>query len=575
MPCNRIGDCLRGRDGNVAVMTALFMPLCAGLMALGVDFGHLALERRQLQTVADLASIAVASNLANAEQAAMAHLQDNGVDVVVKTPRGWIDASGQTYDEASVPPGLGRVTIEKGRYVADRSADVALRFTVGAQPHDGARVTVQKAGTLFFAGLFTTAPIMAATGTSAAQKQAGFSIGSRLASLDGGLLNAILSQMLGTTISLKAVDYRLLAAADVGATDLAQGLMKELSLTTATYEDLLDAEISVAQLLGGIARAPGLSSPAGALLRSLVGSLPKSGPTFKLSSLLDLGSKEPLRVQSGSGLQMKLGLLDLLQASAALASGGKLVSVETAAGLPGLGKVDLALAIGEPPVGTPPNRFGTLGDAVRTSQVRLAATVTIDGLAELAGIKIRLPLYLEVAHAEAKLADIQCHSRAPANATVILDAVPGVAELSIGDVDPTVLRNFGRTPRVTKARLVDSGLLSIDGIAQTDVGALKHRRLSFSPTEIAVGTTKTVSSDGMVTSATQSLLSTLEVDIRILFLSVGSPKLIQAALAKTLAAATPSLDALIDRLLATAGVRVGEADLRVTGVSCSPPVLVQ
>ncbi len=99
--------------------------------------------------------------------------------------------------------------------------------------------------------------------------------------------------------------------------------------------------------------------------------------------------------------------------------------------------------------------------------------------------------------------------------------------------------------------------------------------MSFSPTEIAVGTTKTVSSDGMVTSATQSLLSTLEVDIRILFLSVGSPKLIQAALAKTLAAATPSLDALIDRLLATAGVRVGEADLRVTGVSCSPPVLVQ
>ena len=86
---------------------------------------------------------------------------------------------------------------------------------------------------------------------------------------------------------------------------------------------------------------------------------------------------------------------------------------------------------------------------------------------------------------------------------------------------------------------------------------------------------KSVSTRDTLTSTTQSLLRNLDLDIKVLFLSLGSPKLVQIALADTLGAATPAIDTLLYNILLAVGVRVGEADVRVTGVNCLRPVLVQ
>ena len=47
------------------------------------------------------------------------------------------------------------------------------------------------------------------------------------------------------------------------------------------------------------------------------------------------------------------------------------------------------------------------------------------------------------------------------------------------------------------------------------------------------------------------------------------------AFSATLGAVTPTVDELLYNLLLVVGVRVGEADVRVTGVECRRPVLVQ
>ncbi|WP_162245267.1 pilus assembly protein TadG-related protein [Rhizobium sp. Leaf383] len=573
-----VSDLVSCNEGNIAVMSALALPACLGIVALAVDYGQLTLERRELQTVADLAAIAVASDMAHSDDAVLAHLKNNGLEMVFKTQQGWKTPKGVLLADTSVGASIGRVTVEKGRYAPDAALSPNARFKPTAQLADAVRVRVEQPGTLFFAGMFTTPPMLSATGTAAISKTAAFSIGSRLASLQGGLLNAILGKMLGAKLTFSAVDYRSLAAADIDVFRLTKGLATDLNLTAATYEEVLQAELTMPQLLSAVARYGGVAAGASGLVSELRRIVPPGGEKFTLGRFVDFGQKSRLRIDAKPGIAMKVGLLDLLQSSASLANGSNLVSVQTQAALPGLGTVDLDLAVGEPPVSAPPYRIGEPGQAVRTAQVRLAATIWIDGLAELLGTKIVLPLYVEVAHAEAKLADIQCHGGKPDNATVGIDAAPGVAEVSIGSVNTSAMKNFGSKPRVTRARLVDTPALAIDGMSSTTVGGTQIRRVTFSPSNIASGLTKSVSSTGLTTSATQSLITNLDlsVDVKLLLgLSLTPPKTLQAALAKTLGAVTPSLDALLDGVLATAGVRVGEADIQVTGVDCANPVLVQ
>ena len=44
------------RSGNVAITAGLTAPLFVGILALGVDYGYLTLQKRQLQQTADLAA---------------------------------------------------------------------------------------------------------------------------------------------------------------------------------------------------------------------------------------------------------------------------------------------------------------------------------------------------------------------------------------------------------------------------------------------------------------------------------------------------------------------------------------
>jgi uncharacterized membrane protein len=569
------GGIFTNTSGNIGISSALVLPLVVLSLGLGIDYGYLTLQKREMQGIADLTAIVAASDLPNVDNAALDHFKTNGLNLALETKGGLIGADGKVIPEDLSALKNGIVTIVKGRYVPDPALATGQRFIPNATPADAAQVSVEKQGTLHLAAMFSAPPTMSAMGTAASTKLAAFSIGSRLASLNGGILNQLLGQMLGTTISLKVMDYQALVDADINVQPFLKSVATRLNLTAATYDDVLKANLTMPQLLASMQAVQGLASTATSALKALETASRNNNKTFTLSQILNIDPKKGLSVDAGSNWSMKVSALDIVSAAAALANGKNQISLAAVAGLPGIASASVKLAIGEPPVATPAHRLGAPGSAVRTAQTRLAIEVNIDGLSLLAGLRIKLPIYVEVAYAEGRLADVRCYGSSNTNASVSIDAVPGVAEVAIGKVDPSVLSDFSDAARVEKARIVDSALLRIDGIAHVETKNLQPQRLTFSPSEVAANAVKTVSTKDILTSTTQTLLNNLDVDIQVLFLTLGNPKLVQAALAQTLGAVTPAVDTLLYNLLLAVGVRVGEADIRVTGVNCLQPVLVQ
>lgn len=567
----------RDKAGNIAISAAITMPLVVVSLALGVDYGHLTLQQRQLQNTADLAAIAAAGRLADPEKAALDYFILNNQDFAVRTQSGLLTADGEVpFDETSVYEDYGAYAeLTKGRYVPNPSQPVEARFQAGATPTDAIRVTMRQKGQIFFAGSFTEAPKLGATGTASADKLAAFSIGSRLASLNEGIVNALLGKLLGTTISLKAMDYQALVDADVNLLHVLDTLAIDLGVTAGTYSDLLETEITYGQFLGALGKATGLTPSVRTILNTLEKTLNRTQVKLKLEEILALGPLSENLIGQGNGLAVTTSVMDVISAAAVAGSGGKQIAVDLGATIPGLASVTLDIAIGEPPVGTPPTAVGAPGTIVRTAQTRVSLHVVVDGVAAIAGLKIDVPLYLEVAHAEGRLADIRCGGGSRSNGSVDVEVVPGVAAIGLGNVNQAAFENFGTTPRVTQANILTSTLIKISGKADINAGNLAKKTLTFSPSDIASGKIRSVSTKDTLTSLVTSLLKRLELEIKLGPLAIGTPTLIQAALADTLAVATKPLDTVLYNILLTLGVRIGEADVRVGGVACRNPVLVQ
>jgi uncharacterized membrane protein len=295
-----------------------------------------------------------------------------------------------------------------------------------------------------------------------------------------------------------------------------------------------------------------------------------------LAGLLDLGPAGRLALgEQPSGLSARTDALSLLTAAALLASGGRQVALDLGAALPGLLGATVELAIGEPPQHSAWFTVGAPGAVVRTAQTRLRVVVSVGGVPGVLGASVRLPLYLELAFAEGRLEDVACPSGRPDSLAVTIAARPGVADAWIGDVDPASLQSFAGKPAVQPARIASLPLIAVTGTAHAAVANPQPTPLRFSATDIAAGTTKSVSTHSFTGSLFASLLGDLTLDVSIVGIDLGLSGLVRGGVTSALATAAPSVDALVGTLLAALGVKVGEADLRVTGGSCGRAVLVQ
>jgi uncharacterized membrane protein len=588
--CNGIGRLARlmlsDRKANFTVMAALSAPVALALAAVAIDEASIYTERREAQAMVDLAAITAASNITNVNTAVVTTLTDNGMPGVV------VQASGQTIEPAA---GKTVVTVTPGRYVAS-GANVGQRFQASVTPYNAVRVTLKKIPARYFASSLIPTPVIGTQAIASMTPQATFSVGSRLASLNGGILNALLGGLLGSNISLSVMDYNALLSADVSVLSFVDGLATQLNLTGVSYSDVLASKATVGQIATAMANVPGLGNTAKVALQTIAS---KSTGTVQipLSHLVDLGSVGKLGLgQRPAGLGVDASALGMLTAAAGLANGSKQVDVALGATIPGVLSTTLAIAIGEPPQSSPWLAVGEAGTVVRTAQTRIKLLVTVGvGNPNLGGgislLSVKLPLNVEVAYAEAKLTDISCPT-GPDSLKVTIAAKPGIAAVNLAasdaDNSPTAFADFSNPQSFSDANIADVSLnllllkiplILVKGSAGADITNVSPTNLVFNKTEIAAKTIKTTPTRDITQTLTTSLVDKLSLSVNalgILGLDItallGTVKPAVTTLLKTV---TAPVDTLLYNLLDTLGVHLGEADVRVTGATCGRAVLVQ
>lgn len=558
------------RRANFAVMTALSAPFAIALSAVAVDQGSLYTERRSAQALTDIAAITAAANIDKAEAATLLTLGDNGMSsATIGAP------------DARPQPGSPVVTVVPGHY--DMASVLGSRFVAGQQPFNAVRVSLRKIGALYFGSALMAPPLIGTTAIARTSAEAAFSIGSGLLSVDtkqSPILNAILGGLLGTSLSLNVMDYKALIRTDIDVLSFVDALAVKLNMTGVSYDQVLASSASVGQIAGAMADVPGNDGPTRIALQALAS---KVSPTISimLDQYLDLGDVGYLGIgQRPQGLAVKANAMEMLTAAAALANGEHQVDLNLGASVPDLLSTKLSIVIGEPPQHSPWLTVGGKGAVVRTAQTRIRLVVGVGGAGTLLGKVITLPLYVDIAYAEGKLADIACSTGRSESLQVKIDATPGVADLRITEVNSAAMRDFSRSPSLSPAKLVDVslfglGLVSVSGQARAAIENSDVTSLNFTYPEIERGTVKSTSTHDLTGSLTGTLLDNLQLEANVLGLKIGVPTSIVSALDLTLKQATKPIDDVLNSLLQLLGIRVGNADIRVTGATCGRSVLVQ
>lgn len=562
-----------GRDegGNIATLFAMFSPIIVTFMAIVIDLGAVSVQRREMQAVSDLAAIIASTDPERASELALAVLADNG-HTDVQLVEGGIERGHVDLDRPS------KVWIEviAGQYFADATKLPAERFIAGKEPFNAVKVTTVQPGQFFIMAGVVDAPLIQTSGVAHSTGEAAFSVGSRLLRIEGGVLNALLNSLIGSNLSLTAMDYNALLSTDISLFGTLDALATDVSLDAVTYDDVLDSEISVAQLAAAIRKSGSLAVGLRAALQKIASDPASGARTLRLRDAIDLGSAGRYGPDTRDKVpEIEVESMELLTAVLTAANGEHQVTLDLGLSVPGLLKTTVDLKIGERPQFSPWLRLSGPNKIVSTAQTRLKINTEVPGLALLAGTRIKLPLYVEAAAADARLTGIDCPSSGVEKSVVRVAAQPAIGQVMIGEIHPAEFAQLGKTLSVKRADIVDSKLIDISAKANVRVGDLKATQLSFSYADIKQGKIKTATTKDYSASLVSSALGDLDLSIKTGPLALGTPKLVTAALVTSLTPALEPVDAIAFNLLSALGIHLGEADVRVHGVMCQRPVLVQ
>ncbi|MEH3106660.1 MAG: TadG family pilus assembly protein [Sphingomonas fennica] len=530
----------------LAAASLLFM---LGSLAFAVDLGSVFLANRRVQGVADAAAMAAVVDLSRPSAAAAEVIGDNGL-----------------ADRATASVDLGRWRPE---------AAAGDRFQADSRPN-AVRVTVEAATPLYFSRVFGRNEVRIVRRATAARTDlAAFSLGARLAALDGGVANALLSGLAGSEVRLTAADSDALVTADLDLLAFTGALRTQLALGAATFDQVLATRATVPQALAAAAAALEARGDAGAAaaLRRLAPAT-AALPTTPLSPLLSLG---PLGRQdhAATGTAIRVNTFAFTQALLALAGGGRQVRVDLGTLLPGLARASLRLSIGQHATASPWIALVENGEVVvRTGQVRMLLDMAVGAepsLRTLGVAQLRVPLFVELGRAEARLSSLSCGAGARA---VSLSVTPAIGHVAIADVpDGRDFEDHGRALAENPAALVALPLVSVLGSARIDLSGSGAQTVPFTGGEIDAGTVKTIEAGrpfgGIAASlARRTSLAIAVGPLRLPDLGLG------AAVGTTLSLAAPVLDAALATVTGLAGLHLGQADVRVNGLRCGVPALV-
>ena len=537
--------------GASAVIVVLSMTMILSFAALAIDLGSVFLQTRKLQGMADLAAMAASRDLPKAALAAQATVTANGVSGV-------------------------QVITQTGNYTATPGSPVATRFVVGGAPMNAARVQLKGTADLYFGSLITGGKgiSISRVGTAARTQLASFSIGSRLASLNGGIANSLLTGLTGSKINLSVMDYNNLASANVDLLSYVKALRTKANLQAASFDDALNAQVTLADALSVLGDQVNVNAKGPLNVLAQAGGNTK----IQLDQLIDLGPYGGQDTIIGSpDSAVTVDSMTLATAILQLANKNRQVKLDLSANVPGLAGVNAWLAIGERPNNSPWMTVTASGDPIiRTAQTRLYVETQIGGVGSLLGglgiTVLKLPIYVELASGEAKLSAITCASNASGN-NVALDVRPSIGSVSIGEINKADLNNFQKTLTVSPANVVDLLLIKVQADSTLKIGGASWQTTNFAASEIGNGTIKTVRTNDAVQALAASLVGKMNLNVNLLGLGLNLSG-ITAALGQTLAVAAPLIDGVVNGLTNLLGVGLGEADVQVNGVRCGGAALV-
>ncbi len=538
--------------GNIAIMSVGVMFLVIGCAALGVDVGTIFADRRKVQSAADLAAIVAASDLTHATAAATAAVTKNN------------------YPSSSL------VAVEQGVYTANAALAPVQRFVAAATPANAVRVTMRTQTPLYFGRVLTSASQFTINTTAVASttQLASFAIGSRLASLNGGLLNSLLGSMLGTTLSLSAMDYQSLIDAKIDAFDFMSALATKANLTGVTYDSLLSSNVKVADIVSAMVTAQTVDNGLNAATTALSNvSLAMAGITKTVapSSLISAGPYGTMTVGQKPKTGVTVSALDLLSATGALANGTNQIAANVNLSLPSIASVTLLATVGERPVGTSWVAVGSAGATVHTAQTRILLQIQLVGSGSVS--VVNLPVYVEIASGTATLNSVSCGYPNVNTSSVQLGVSPGIVDAWIGNVTAANMSNFSSAVNPPAVKIVNLGIIQVTGRAHATMANTSPTNVNFSYADIQAQTKKTVNTTGFTSSLTSSLLNDLSLTVQLGPLGLPIPG-IGPLVTSIISGATSSIDTLLASVLQSLGVGLGQADVWVTGVRCDGAVLV-
>jgi len=530
--------------GAVMVLAAAGMVMAMIMAALAVDLGIIAQEARRNQKVADLAAMDAAWALTtDPTAAAQASAQRNGFSST--TPPNFVVETGtMTAGVFSVTP-LASAT--------------AVRVTA-TSPHKNLFPFVSGGQSVVRKAVATDLPM------------GGFSIGSSLATFDtsrSAILDRFMGRIVkGSNLSAGLVSWSGLADANV-TLDAFRTQLASAGFTVGNVNQLLDADLTLTQLMTATAGALTAQGVAGAAQASLLNTLKAqvtstSLATFKLSKFMTVSQGA-----DNMALGSTVNVFQLVTAAAQVANGSNFVDVsDVGITVPGATSTKASLQV----IQAPQFYFGVKGGSVSTAQIDLTVTPTLDmpiSVAGLAGAHVKndLPIHITGAGAVGTLKDVTCGATSGITVTADPNAFSGSAATSLDVYADVVL--LGNIPVL---RLPTTSV-----VPTTDGGATD---LSFSyptqfPPPLGTATTQHAGSQPVGLSG-------------IMTFSVGTPQVLNGAAGAPLlqnlviSATKTALGTLVGKaddlvltpLLKALGTDIGSADVMAMSLKCGTPTLI-
>jgi len=402
-------------------------------------------------------------------------------------------------------------------------------------------------------------------------------------------LNALLGDLLGTSVNLTVADWNAIAQGDVNLAGYLNALQTQVGVSSPSQA--LNANATLAQLVSAMAVAAQADGNT-----VLVNALNTLKPQIAgLSGTVKLGDLLTVSLPNGALSSVKVNALDLITGAIQLYNYRNALTtpspVTISGSAIGLGSVVNSVQLYAQIIEPPTYVCGGVGTQFHTGAARVKLNVdlvdlqpnaaalnappTITGASATIG---QVQVYVEVARAEGTIAAVDAVSHA-----VTVQATPGVADLYLGTISDSVF--FNRTHVIDASTDLDYSTIGTLSVNATTVSiqakSYARGQAPFTSNLFFTGPypqTQTAStSAAFASNLVDSMVTNLSLRLSP---SLGALDSIILPTLKTIVsgAMTPALNSILtglaDPLLELLGIRLGEVDVTVFGYGeyCPPNV---